>query len=67
MQIGCHLPTQGPSPSPEALITFARTAEDAHMASLWVSDHVVSFPGWETATTPADAFRMPRTLPIWSQ
>ncbi|MBI3329207.1 MAG: LLM class F420-dependent oxidoreductase [Nitrospinae bacterium] len=43
MQIGCHLPTQGPVATREALLTFARKAEEHRMASLWVSDHVV-FP-----------------------
>jgi probable F420-dependent oxidoreductase len=41
MQIGCHLPTQGPVATRQALVTFARQAEEAQMASLWVSDHVV--------------------------
>ena len=27
MEIGCHLPTQGPWATPEALITFASKAE----------------------------------------
>lgn len=43
MEIGCHLPTQGPLATREALLTFARKAEDYQMASLWVSDHVI-FP-----------------------
>jgi alkanesulfonate monooxygenase SsuD/methylene tetrahydromethanopterin reductase-like flavin-dependent oxidoreductase (luciferase family) len=43
MHIGCHLPTQGPVATREALQTFARQAEAHQMASLWVSDHVV-FP-----------------------
>lgn len=43
MQIGCHLPTQGPLATREALMTFCRKAEEQHIASLWVSDHVV-FP-----------------------
>jgi probable F420-dependent oxidoreductase len=43
MQIGCHLPTQGPVATREALTTFCHQAEQHHIASLWVSDHVV-FP-----------------------
>lgn len=43
MDIGCHLPTQGPVATASALVTFAREAEKRHIASLWVSDHVV-FP-----------------------
>ena len=42
MEIGCHLPTtQGPETAREALLTFAREAEQRGIASLWVSDHVV--------------------------
>ena len=42
MEIGCHLPTtQGPATAREALVTFAREAEQRGIASLWVSDHVV--------------------------
>ena len=39
----------------EALITFACTAEDAHMASLWVSDHVV-FPRMGNSNYPSGRF-----------
>jgi probable F420-dependent oxidoreductase len=48
MEIGCHLPTQGPLATPEALATFAHQAEEHQMASLWVSDHVV-FPRENTS------------------
>jgi probable F420-dependent oxidoreductase len=42
MDIGCHLPTtQGPATARDGLVTFAREAERAGLASLWVSDHVV--------------------------
>jgi len=42
VEIGCHLPTTQASPvAREALLTFAREAERARVASLWVSDHVV--------------------------
>ena len=41
MDIGCHLPTQGPVATREALLTFAQEAERRNVASLWVSDHVV--------------------------
>ena len=43
MDIGCHLPTQGPVATRDALLMFAREAEKRDIASLWVSDHVV-FP-----------------------
>ena len=48
MQIGCHLPTQGPVATREALLTFCRKAEELQIASLWVSDHVV-FPKVNTS------------------
>jgi hypothetical protein len=38
MHIGCHLPTQGPVATREALLTCCRQAEEQHIASLWVSD-----------------------------
>ncbi len=42
MEIGCHLPTtQAPEATRKGLLTFAREAEQRHIASLWVSDHVV--------------------------
>lgn len=43
MEIGCHLPTQGPLANGEALVAFCRAAESRRIASLWVSDHVI-FP-----------------------
>jgi probable F420-dependent oxidoreductase len=51
MEIGCHLPTQGPLATREALLTFAREAEQRDIASLWVSDHVV-FPRTATGAYP---------------
>ena len=60
MPIGCHLPTQGPVSTREALTTFCQQAEKHEIASLWVSDHVV-FPRSVMPTTPVDASRMPRT------
>ena len=51
MQIGCHLPTQGPVATREALLTFCRKAEEQQIASLWVSDHVV-FPKVNTRVVP---------------
>src|SRR5207249_622460 len=47
MELGCHLPNQGPLATREALTTFARAADEGGVASLWVSDHVI-FP--RTAT-----------------
>ena len=34
MEIGCHLPNQGPLATGEALVTFAREAERHRVASL---------------------------------
>lgn len=34
MDIGCHLPVQGPVATPEAVLTFAREAEQRDVASL---------------------------------
>ncbi len=58
MDIGCHLPTQGPVATREALLTFAREAERHRMASLWVSDHVV-FPRTATGSYPGGRFPHP--------
>jgi len=55
MQIGCHLPTQGPVATREALLTFCRKAEEQQSASLWVSDHVV-FPKVNTSSYPGGRF-----------
>ena len=55
MQIGCHLPTQGPVATREALFTFCRKAEEQQVASLWVSDHVV-FPTVNTSNYPGGRF-----------
>ncbi len=58
MKIGCHLPTQGPLATREALMTFCRKAEERRMASLWVSDHVV-FPMQQTGSYPGGRFPHP--------
>lgn len=55
MELGCHLPTQGPVATRAALQTFARKAEDHQMASLWVSDHVI-FPKVGTSNYPSGRF-----------
>ena len=55
MDIGCHLPTQGPVATREALLTFCREAEARDIASLWVSDHVV-FPRTATGRYPGGRF-----------
>jgi probable F420-dependent oxidoreductase len=55
MQIGCHLPTQGPVATREALTTFCQQAEQRHIASLWVSDHVV-FPTVGNDNYPSGRF-----------
>ena len=58
MDIGCHLPTQGPVATRDALLTFAREAERHRMASLWVSDHVI-FPRTATGSYPGGRFPHP--------
>ena len=58
MEIGCHLPTQGPVATREALLTFAREAERHRIASLWVSDHVI-FPRTATGNYPGGRFPHP--------
>ena len=55
MDIGCHLPTQGPLATREALQGFCREAEARDIASLWVSDHVV-FPRTSSMTWVSPAF-----------
>jgi len=55
MRLGCHLPTQGPVATREALLAFAQKAEAREMASLWVSDHVV-FPRTATGQYPGGRF-----------
>jgi probable F420-dependent oxidoreductase len=62
MEIGCHLPTQGPLATREALLTFAREAERRNVASLWVSDHVV-FPRTATGNYPGGRFPHPPDKP----
>ena len=66
MQIGCHLPTQGPLATGEALIAFCRAAESRQIASLWVSDHVVfprhvppGYPGGRFPHPPDKAYLEP--------
>jgi probable F420-dependent oxidoreductase len=58
MEIGCHLPTQGPVATRDALTTFAREADRRGMASLWVSDHVI-FPRTATGSYPGGRFPHP--------
>ena len=55
MDIGCHLPTQGPVANKEALERFCREAERRGIASLWVSDHVV-FPRQKSEGYPGGRF-----------
>ena len=62
MEIGCHLPTQGPVATREALLAFARAAEERQVASLWVSDHVV-FPRATTGNYPGGRFPHPPDKP----
>jgi probable F420-dependent oxidoreductase len=58
MDIGCHLPTQGPLANGEALIAFCRAAESREIASLWVSDHVI-FPRHVPPGYPGGRFPHP--------
>ena len=58
MDIGCHLPNQGPLANGESLVRFARAAEARDVASLWVSDHVI-FPRNETPGYPGGRFPHP--------
>ena len=58
MDIGCHLPNQGPLATREALATFARAADERGVASLWVSDHVI-FPRTATGNYPGGRFPHP--------
>ena len=55
MDIGCHLPTQGPLATREALTLFCHEAERRNVASLWVSDHVV-FPRTKSGDYPGGRF-----------
>ena len=58
MDLGAHLPTQGPLATREAVMTFCREAERANIASLWVSDHVI-FPRTATGSYPGGRFPHP--------
>jgi probable F420-dependent oxidoreductase len=62
MDVGCHLPTQGPVATGNALVTFAREAEKRSIASLWVSDHVI-FPRKATGNYPGGRFPHPPDKP----
>jgi probable F420-dependent oxidoreductase len=62
MQIGAHLPNQGPLATGEALATFAREAERREIASLWISDHVV-FPRSQSGSYPGGRFPHPPDKP----
>ncbi len=58
MELGCHLPTQGPVATRDALLAFARAADERRIASLWVSDHVI-FPRQATGSYPGGRFPHP--------
>jgi len=62
VDLGCHLPTQGPLATREALLTFAREADTRGLASLWVSDHVI-FPRTATGNYPGGRFPHPPDKP----
>ena len=62
MDIGCHLPNQGPLATGEAVATFAREADRRGVASLWVSDHVI-FPRTATGNYPGGRFPHPPDKP----
>jgi probable F420-dependent oxidoreductase len=55
VEIGCHLPTQGPLATRDAVMRFCREAEARGIASLWVSDHVV-FPRSKSGDYPGGRF-----------
>src|SRR3970282_1882180 len=66
MDIGCHLPTQGPLATREALLTFAREAEKRNVASLWVSTPLPpprppggSYPGGRSPPPPKKPYLEP--------
>ena len=62
MQIGCHLPNQGPLATGDAVATFAREAEQRPIDSLWVSDHVI-FPRTQSGAYPGGRFPHPPDKP----
>jgi probable F420-dependent oxidoreductase len=62
MEIGCHLPNQGPLATRDAVVTFAREAEQRDVASLWISDHVI-FPRTATGSYPGGRFPHPPDKP----
>ena len=66
MEIGVHLPHIGPLANRDALIDFARFAEERGFDSLWVSDHVV-VPRTITSAypySPDGRFPIPPDLPF---
>src|SRR6266446_1909576 len=69
MDIGCHLPNQGPLANGESLVRFAHAAEQREVASLWVSDHVIfprsatgSYPGGRCPHPPDEPYLEPVTV-----
>ncbi len=62
MDIGCHLPTQGPLATREAVLAFCREAEARSVASLWVSDHVI-FPRTASGQYPGGRFPFQPDVP----
>ena len=62
MDIGVHLPNQGPLATRDAVATFARAADERGVASLWVSDHVI-FPRTATGSYPGGRFPHPPDKP----
>ena len=62
MDIGCHLPNQGPLATGLALARFCHEAEQRNVASLWVSDHVI-FPRSATGSYPGGRFPHPPDKP----
>ncbi len=56
MQIGCHLPNQGPLATGDAVVTFAREAEKRqHRPAL--GQRLCDLPGPSRERIPADVFR----------
>ena len=62
MDIGYHLPNQGPLATGESVARFAREADQRGAASLWVSDHVI-FPRTATGSYPGGRFPHPPDRP----
>jgi len=61
MRIGLFTPLRSPVATPEFLTRFGRTCEDRGISSLWLGEHVVTFPEYESTYpgSPDGVFRFP--------